>query len=65
VLPADTCLKKLVDVDGSGAIEIHHFECTIDVRELAIGMQRLIEHSAAISKFLKRDYLAGTQQISG
>lgn len=46
-------LEKFVDVDGTGAIEVHDFQSTVNVGQLAIGMQRLVHKCTTIAKLLQ------------
>ena len=50
-------LEELVHVYRSAAVEVHEVQCMLDLRQLTIGMQRLIQNRTAVPELFPRDHL--------
>ena len=50
-------LEELVHVYRSAAVEVHEVQCMLDLRQLTIGMQRLIQNRTAVAELFPRDHL--------
>jgi hypothetical protein len=52
-----TDLKKLIYIDCSRFIKIHHVQSLLNARQLAVWMERFIQFGTTISELLSRYYL--------